>query len=421
MNDNKSNNNSNNNNANKSTIEESIFHLLNPTLRLLLSCNDQLNQNYTSTGSSSSTVPVRGRDSKDEKDILSLYKIQFELFQKLEKDLGLCFSSFEVKNTSNSTGIGTGTGSSSYQNDEAYVSTNNDTIADTTACTNNNSSNSSIIRKALHEMEEYISLPIIISLQQYYKNINIIHKKDDDNNNSNCNNIIILNSQRKVIECASSSLTTYIQLLFKSNYHMMTKVRLKCIVAISMTLTTMLQQRQQQHHQHQRQTEWNNTNANNNLDKGDYCIQSLLKCLNTLLLPPPSLSSSPIYNNNKIQNQFVIEFMNYLPNGGLINGIIQNCLQCMDDMNNNDIINDNHYNQHTLTSIYNNNKCKDDNELQLLLLRGKNVEVKINALHVMEALFKLHDYQNTRTTGSDNITRCFQRIFPLCFTVSTSI
>jgi hypothetical protein len=91
-------------------------------------------------------------------------------------------------------------------------------------------------------MEEYITLPIIISLQQYQQYEQLKYQKQQQQ-------IIPQSACQKAIENASSCLATYIHYLhhFEQNSYslpstiMSTKIQMKCIIALTMTLTSILE------------------------------------------------------------------------------------------------------------------------------------------------------------------------------------
>ncbi len=396
--------------ARQKQIEEQIFRLLDPTLRLLLACNEQLasavsfpyenedEQQAKGQGQGGSVVRGdtdsshnrnNGRICKTNREevLLTLYKTQSSLFQRLQNDMSSLFVDAEI--------------------DEAEIY---------------------FKQKALHDMEEYITLPIILCLQQEQDNSN--WENSGLVNNSENNSVIIRNSaHRKSVEKASSCLTTYIHHLQQHGNalnntckeyrdtrpptftikHISVNLRVKCIVALTVSLTSIIESKQK-------------ARSRLNLDKGDECIQELLVCLRLLILPPTTVTVIEHHNHDEEEIKFVLDFFNFIPNGGLIVGIVQNCIKCFDNEDSNS-------SNESEDGSQTNNNAGD--------IRG-NVGLKLHALGVLEALLgvscgsinnchylTINNKKGCNIGGDveqwkaeDPIVICFRLIFPTCFGVS---
>ena len=362
-----------------SIIDSSIiFDKLDPTLRLLLTSIDHLNHAYQHQ---------KEQGQKDVQqlyeNILTLYKTQNSLFQGLNHDLTIIAQKLSCND---------------IDNDNQGSKTQR-----------------LMIRKAFHDMEEYITLPIILTLQNYNaRKGNHSLQYHNSNNSIHHNNIIIniQNAQRQAIENACTCLNTFVDYLHHDNssypntqYYIVTtmniKLVIKCIVALSMVLTLLVEYYKKNK---------NENGIGSNLDKGDDCIQSIFQSLHTLLLLLSKVQKLNLISMVSQRDQeFVRALYNYIPNGGLILGIVQNCLDCLDD---------NHHN--------NDNKDVDDHLKKSL---RESMNLKIHSLDVLKALLDLIHYGNHKSSDinnswnekdeRDDLISCYRRMFPSFFTVSS--
>ena len=445
---------------NNTTSKIIMFQLLDPTLRLLLSSIEQLNsiwnqllsiqnddeeeeeENYHNNSKSQKNkhkwnAKKQEWYQRNKQSIILLYKTQASLFERLEADI------YNYMNNSNA--------NLKKKKDSTTTTTTATEVSSTSSMDANN------IRIALYEMQEYITLPILLCLHQFYEKtcleikqiIFIKNDNGDENNTDDANNtangendniaIVIQSSTQKSIECASSCLVTYVKCIHCHNVVvdgdsdgpltiMNTNRRIKCIVAVTMTITCILESKQFcYHHRHLQKAK-----PLSDLDKGDDCLQALFTTLHTLLLKPFNNVHNYKQNNssktNQIEQTFIHEFETYIDNGGLIVGIVQNSLQCLDDK----WVNNHHHHDNNLQNQQhdidnNNSNIHHHNNHPLFSKRIErkdvlrdNIELKLKVLTVMKTLLELSSSRSSNSQEVKQISQetVFQKIFPTFFGVS---
>ncbi len=377
-----------------SKYQKLAFLLLDPIIKQLLRCQEELNSITSNLAlkepSSISSISSNVVDENVSR-MISLNKRQVDLFCSLKDLLG---------NLSGRDNDGKPEAARIIHGDE-----------------------SNHVTYAFFEMEKYITLPIILCLQhinqwqsQQENHVNNFMKAQGSMKNLK---VIQSSALRNAIESAASCLTQFVRILCKEGFPdtngatkndstsclMSMDIRMKCVITVSTTLTLVLESLnaivKDRTNNREEDTKLfdlsSRSNQQSQLDKGDVCLGALLGSLYALL----STAS-----NEKF---FVEKLCSYLPNNGLVFGIIQNCIHCLDY--------DSSGTKGKDSDVQSTNTFSRETTLDKSV-RG-NVQLQLDSLRVLEALLEMA--HETRHDERDQMVDCFQHAFPTCFGVRFSI
>ncbi len=377
--------------------QKQIFSFLDPIIQQILRCHEDLNTILSTS------------QHKSISHLLSIHKKQVELFHGLRSAL--------IK-LSDGGSISRHGGTDDMRGHDGGVLNH--------------------LQPAFATMERYITLPIILCFQQ--SNHIIIEQRQPGTSlyyseaERNKFDVIYCSALLAVLESAASCLEVFVRSASSAKEKVIipheessslcsisVEIRLRCTVTVSTALTLVLESvRSPSPIVENVETDSidkdssRRRNSRSQLDKGDACFQSLLGALYYLLSTSfyETSTSSVILQK---QNSFIKEMYLYVPNGGLIFGIIQNCLNCL-----------NHQSSQTNSTssekkqqhIYANDMNLDE------ILRG-NVQLQLTSLNVLEALMKTSLIQDSTRKSSeakeDLIVGCFQQAFPTLFGVRSRL
>lgn len=379
-----------------SKYQQLVFLLLDPIIKQLLRCQEDLNfilLNSTVKDTSNQSSSFQGKEKQkhenDTSNILSLCKKQVNLFQSLEQLLGnLAGVDNDDKPTTSNMAL-------SQKDDKIYL------------------------QNAFREMEKYITLPIILCLQQISK-LQTRQREEVDlfSDDNKIFEIIKSSALRNAIESAASCLTTFVHCLCQKGPHddtsnmkhssdsastlMSVEIWLKCIIVVSTAMTLVIDSLNPTssttiHHNEESNPKSLDNDSSSQLDKGDECLGALLRAVFSLLTNVSDGLTSSKAEKNTDKNIFVKELFTFIPNGGLIFGIIQNCIHCLN---------------HNWSSGKGDIKERTQDDVEKIL-RG-NVQLQLDSLDVLEALLSISWADDSE---SDKVVDCFQQVFPTSFGV----